>query len=260
MRLGLFFAALAWAGANHVSAQTIQLPSFSSFSVDTTVVVPDSGRAPAAGTRRASSGTSTFGGFPRQRASGSNWQAARIHVLAKIHDPAEADRALLDQALAGRAPSPDPAVTLKPDVTPAATEPGLASVAQIERQRIAQSVARQREAFTLYEKGRQAQAAGKPGHRHPEARDRRRSALAQIARRLRQVARHNPHGQIADSKKPPRPQQRFFVAAARILNIPLRRIEPASKILHGPRIQAWSLGRAAFQQDPDEERLFVPVI
>ena len=163
MRLGLFFAALAWAGANHVSAQTIQLPSFSSFSVDTTVVVPDSGRAPAAGTRRASSGTSTFGGFPRQRASGSNWQAARIHVLAKIHDPAEADRALLDQALAGRAPSPDPAVTLKPDVTPAATEPGLASVAQIERQRIAQSVARQREAFTLYEKGRQAQAAGKPG-------------------------------------------------------------------------------------------------
>ncbi len=169
MRLGIFFAAFALAPVTIVRAQTIQLPSFTSFSVDTTVLVPDSGRAPTAGSKRASSGRSTFGGFPRQRAAGSNRQAAGMHVLAKIHDPSEADKALLQQAKARGATALDntaasAAGLARAAVNPGLTgDPGLRSVAEIERQRATQSADQQREAFALYEKGREAQAAGKAG-------------------------------------------------------------------------------------------------
>jgi hypothetical protein len=169
MRLGIFFAALALVPLTNVSAQTIQLPSFTSFSVDTTVLVPDSGSAATAGSKRASSGRSSFGGFPRHRAAGSNRQAGGMHVMARIHDPDESDKALLQQAQARGMKTLDNSVAPKAGLASAAVnpgltgDPGLTSVAEIERQRAAQSATQQREAFALFEKGRQAQAAGKAG-------------------------------------------------------------------------------------------------
>jgi hypothetical protein len=170
MRLGIFFfAALALTPVIDVFAQTIQLPSFTSFSVDTTVLVPDSGRAATARSKRAGSGSSNFGGFPKQRARGDHRQAAGMHVLAKIHDPFEADQAPLQQAAARGATAVDDATAANGNLARAAVgasrsgEPGLKSLLEIERQRANQSADQQREAFALYEKGRQAQAAGKTG-------------------------------------------------------------------------------------------------
>ncbi|HEV3136493.1 MAG TPA: hypothetical protein VGZ26_01290 [Pirellulales bacterium] len=167
MRLGIFLFALTFAASG--SAQTIQLPSFTSFSVDTTVLVPDSGRAATAGTKRASSASSNFGGFPKQRAAGVNRQAAGMSVLAKIHDPFEVDTAFLQQAAARHATANDDGAAARTAPAPPsggarlAGDPGLRSVAEIERQRTNKSVAQQHEAFALYEKGRQAQAVGKAG-------------------------------------------------------------------------------------------------
>ena len=96
--LSLFIALTTCSSA---AAQTIQLPTLSTFSVDTTVVVPDSGGAVVGGMRRASSGINRFNGLPRQQAIGVERQAAGMSVTAKIHDPAEADEALLKEARAG---------------------------------------------------------------------------------------------------------------------------------------------------------------
>jgi hypothetical protein len=167
MRLSLLgFMTIMCAAAADGFAQTIQLPSFSTFSVDTTVLVPDSGAGWAAGSKRGSSGTSSFGGVGRQRAAGSNRQAAGMHVLAKIHDPAEADQALSQKAQARTAPvrgagAVDPSAPATTDLARAATDLGLKSVTEIERQRAARSSAQQREALAFYEKGRRAAEAGK---------------------------------------------------------------------------------------------------
>jgi hypothetical protein len=163
MRLGIFFAAIALIPVTNVAGQTIQLPSFTSFSVDTTVLVPDSGRAATAGSKRAGSGRSSFGGFPKQRAAGSQRQAAGMHILAKIHDPDEADKALLQQATARGSTALDQPAAPTAGLARAAVDPGLKSIAEIKRQRATQLANQQREAFALYEKGRQAQVAGKAG-------------------------------------------------------------------------------------------------
>ena len=76
---------------------TVQLPTFSFFSVATTVVVPDSGGAYLGGVNRASSGRTRFG-TPfghRQGAIGADRQASGMQVKAQIHDLAEMDKALL---------------------------------------------------------------------------------------------------------------------------------------------------------------------
>jgi hypothetical protein len=164
MRCGVGYLVLAivFALAAEACAQVLQLPSFSSFGVDTTVIVPDSGAARTGSVRRASSGTSSFGGIPRNRVLGTSAQAAGTHVRAQIHDPQAADDALLRQAQARRAgdfgnapPAP------RGGLARAAADPLAGSVVEMEQRRAEQAVAQQREAAALFEKGRRAQTAGK---------------------------------------------------------------------------------------------------
>jgi hypothetical protein len=152
---------LAVAAPTITSAQVIQLPSFHSFSVDTTVVVPDSGPRPLAGQKRARSGSSRFGPAAPQHASGIDRQAAGAAALAKIHDPRQADAAILQRAQALRTKRP-PTPAAAASTPAAASDPVPKSLAEIERLRAEQSVTAGREALALVEKARAALAAGKP--------------------------------------------------------------------------------------------------
>ena len=157
---------MAIASAVPAAAQVIQLPSFHSFSINTTVVVPDSGARPLAGTRRGRAGSSRFGGVP-QRSAGIEREAAGAAVLAQVHDPQQTDLALRQEAQARRAGKAArvPVAQARPadrDEPLAGADSRLKSVAQIERERAAQRAAADREARLLVERARAAKAAGKP--------------------------------------------------------------------------------------------------
>ncbi len=149
------FAALVTLLASSVEAQqgiTVQLPTFSFFSVATTVVVPDSGGAYMGGINRAGLGRNRigtpFGQGPG--ALGATRQAAGMQVGAQIHDLQEMDKALLG--------------TMSQQVAaaqPAAKKESLTSLQEIERQRGMQEDARQAEAADFLRRGRDALAAGK---------------------------------------------------------------------------------------------------
>jgi hypothetical protein len=129
------------------SAQVIQLPSFHSFSVDTTVVVPDSGPAPLADQRTARTGRSQAGGLPGARAIGRDRQRAGANVQAQIHDPLTAEGDLAEQARASRAIAQRLGTSRSETIAPrqggassriAAVDPAVPSVAEIKRARAAQ--------------------------------------------------------------------------------------------------------------------------
>jgi hypothetical protein len=152
---------LLMASASAVNAQTVQLPSFSSFGVDTTVVVPDRGAASLGRNSRMATGGTDVNGIPRQRAIGLNRQTGGQQVMAQIHDPREADAALLNQAGGPRAAGKDRAVPSAVSVPRAGVDEALGSVVELERRRAESRFAAQRVAYAAFEKGRQAQAAGK---------------------------------------------------------------------------------------------------
>jgi hypothetical protein len=154
--------ALAQSGVSGANV-TIQLPNFSVFGVNTSVLVPDSGPSPLAAQRQARYSRSMYRGFNPQRALGAQRGAAAAAVTAKIHDPQAADEAILRAARARRTNwvrgSTSP---LDRRQAPPAGR-GLQSVADIERQRAGQSAADNRQALSLAEKARQATADGKSG-------------------------------------------------------------------------------------------------
>ena len=164
MRTSIGLAILALlAAASIAAAQTIQLPSFSSFSVNTTVVVPDGGTAVIGGTGRAYSGANRFNGISRQQAIGVQRQTSTLSVTANVHDPQAADEALLRKARARRAGQaagagqPAPAV----DLALSSDDAGLKSVAELRRERAAALAAGDRETLELVAKARRAQRDGK---------------------------------------------------------------------------------------------------
>ncbi len=148
-----------------VAGQVIQLPSFHSFSVDTTVVVPDAGRAAIAGNKQRRASASRLGPLPANRSVGVDRQATGASALAAIHDPLQADAALLRRAQAqSRAPVANSAPTLAPwPGRTAATDPAVQSVAAIERQRASRAAAVERETLALVQKARTAAVGGKLG-------------------------------------------------------------------------------------------------
>src|SRR5262245_46052416 len=84
-------------------ATTVQLPSFSFFTVNTTVSVPDSGGAYLGGVNRARDGSTTRGLGPlRNRGIGAERAAGGVAVQATIHNLDELDRATLAEAAANR--------------------------------------------------------------------------------------------------------------------------------------------------------------
>jgi len=82
-------AALAANVAAQQNAVTLQLPTYSSFSVRTTVLVPDRGAAALGGIGRSATGTSQFGPAPLPagtRTIGAQRQAQNAHIIVQIHD------------------------------------------------------------------------------------------------------------------------------------------------------------------------------
>jgi hypothetical protein len=156
-------------------ATTVQLPSFSIFSVNTTVSVPDRGGMYLGGVNRARDGSSTRGFGPlRNRGIGSDRATSGVTVHAEIHDQDELDRAVLADAAAKRgAIDPDLA---KAELIRRGVGRGVAegigaagaipsqpadSVAAIKGKNAAAAEARASEAAELLAKGEAAEAEGK---------------------------------------------------------------------------------------------------
>jgi hypothetical protein len=90
-------------------ATTVQLPSFSVFTVQTSVSVPDGGGAYLGGLSSGASNSSRFGLGPlSNRGLSSSRSASGMSVSATVIDHEEIDRALLAEAAAKRG-APDPA-------------------------------------------------------------------------------------------------------------------------------------------------------
>jgi hypothetical protein len=173
-------AALAVLASASLSAQqqprgptTVQLPTFSFFSVSTTVMVPDGGGTYMGGMRRASDGYTKFRApfLPGARAAGSERSVVGMYVRAYIHDLDAMEREL---GTASRRGEPDPVVV----GARAAREPdhplarqlaatrqderaeALKSVADIRRQKQAEKAKDDEEVRLLVERGDEALAAG----------------------------------------------------------------------------------------------------
>jgi len=154
--------ALAQSGVSGANV-TIQLPNFSVFGVNTSVLVPDSGPSPLAAQRQARYSRSMYRGFSPQRAIGAQRGAAAAAVTAKIHEPQAADEAILRAARARRTNWVRGSTSSLDRRQAPPLGRGLQSVADIERQRAAQSAADNRQALSLADKARQAVTDGKSG-------------------------------------------------------------------------------------------------
>ena len=165
LAVGVVFAARASAQPPSV----VQLPSFSFFTVDTTVSVPDRGTASLGGIGRSSTGSTAFGPAlgPANRGFGSSMSANSVSVRASVHDFDALDRTTLNQAARGsgnsraakiprgRAPRPPAA----PGSSAQRVPPG--SVAEARRLHAAEAAAEEAAALSDLERARAAAAKGK---------------------------------------------------------------------------------------------------
>jgi hypothetical protein len=153
-------------------ATTVQLPSFSVFSVNTTVSVPDRGGMYLGGVSRARDESTTRGFGPlANRGIGSDRAASGVTVHATIHDLDELDKAVLADAAAKRGPiDPDLAkaelirrgVGKGAIAPPGASSSQLAdSVAAIRAKNAVAAEARGNEAAELFAKAEASEAEGK---------------------------------------------------------------------------------------------------
>jgi len=165
----------------------VQLPTFSQFSVSTTVVVPDRGSTLMGGVNRGATGRNEFGTplVPfrpfRNSAIGSQMGASRMRVTATIHDFEAMDNYLLSQPTSGRStfgrgwggsatnrrrvieprdPSRGASWQLAVPAEDARAE--LSGPQAAEARRLAQQQ-RQTEAEEFFQRGQQAEAEGKSG-------------------------------------------------------------------------------------------------
>jgi hypothetical protein len=157
---------------------TVQLPSFSFFSVNTTVSVPDSGGAFLGGVNRARDASTTRGFGPlANRGLGGDRLASGVSVHATIIDHEELDKAVLAAAAARGGPA-DPDVAKaehlsrhvgRERIGDTASSPGSpssapleGSVAAIRAKNAAAAEARAGEAAKYFAQAQQAEADGKP--------------------------------------------------------------------------------------------------
>ena len=97
-----FSVLLCFGGIASAQSVTLQLPSIGRFTVNTTVTVPDRGRAYLGGISRAGESTNRFGG-PLQRGSAKGLFREHSGMTSSvyIHDLEEMDRYLLNLANGG---------------------------------------------------------------------------------------------------------------------------------------------------------------
>ncbi len=181
--IGWFIVAALAAGASPAAAQranAVQLPTFSFFSVDTTVSVPDRGSASLGGISSSQAGSNQFGAplVPfGNRSIGSSSRVAGASVTATIHDFEAMDTALLgetaasflahhrpveaDGALEGHAPAALAGHWL-PAAQEAAADPAVTAAALAAR-RVALRQTRADEAENFFVRGQAAETDGKTG-------------------------------------------------------------------------------------------------
>ena len=151
---------------------TVQLPTFSSFGVDTTVSVPDGGSTYLGGVDRASSGSNQFGAAPfapfGNRSIGSQQSASGMQVSAYVHDFQAMDEYLLNQPTAFNRrltqPQGQAARAIGRRVEDARAAPAgrpALDVAALRAERLQDEQARSSESAGLLERGQAAEAAGK---------------------------------------------------------------------------------------------------
>jgi hypothetical protein len=153
--------AVAQSNASGVNV-TLQLPNFTVFGVNTTVLAPDSGPSPLARERQARYSRAMYGRFNPQGAIGGQRSAAIASVTAQIHDARADDEAILRAARARRT-NWMRGSTSQLERGSGASGVGLQSIADIERRRTLKSSAEAREATSLRDKAREARTAGKSG-------------------------------------------------------------------------------------------------
>ena len=112
---------------------TVQLPSFSFFTVQTTVSVPDGGGAYLGGIGSGASASAMRGIGPlKNRAMGSARAASGVSVSATVIDHEEIDRALLATATANRKQAADPTAAKAAALTSAVGKSPTAPVASAD--------------------------------------------------------------------------------------------------------------------------------
>jgi hypothetical protein len=168
-----FFAATAsWAFAQAGQPQvatTVQLPTISVFSVQTTVSVPDGGRMSLGGIDRGVDSTvNRRGGLLPNRGIGSSRSASGISVSATIIDNQEIDRAILAAAAAKHLKADDTLALKAADLSKSvgnsqAMRSSPDSVADIRQQNAAMSARQALEQARLFAKAQEAEAEGKTG-------------------------------------------------------------------------------------------------
>lgn len=165
----------AVAGAQQ-PATTVQLPTFSQFTVRTTVSIPDGGSALLGGLDRGFESTTSRGIGPLgSRGSSSGRAASGVSALATIVDHAELDRAILAAAASrrtsvatvGKAREIEAAVPTNRLTVPQlgvvrdpAALPG--SVAAIRQAQAAEDLQRSAMVDNYWKQASEAEAAGKP--------------------------------------------------------------------------------------------------
>jgi hypothetical protein len=176
--IGLLVAGLGWSSV-WAQGTAVQLPSYSYFTTNSSVVVPDRGAAYLGGVNRARSGTSEFG-TPlaplRNRSFGLERSASGTSVSVYVHDFQAMDEMLLGpdfrsglRAAVGSgdprraAESGDPRRSSGDPRQPRAlsASESLPSVKEILAQRRRDQDIRQAEAQDFFERGQSAEEAGK---------------------------------------------------------------------------------------------------
>jgi hypothetical protein len=146
---------------------TVQLPTFSFFTVQTTVSVPDSGGMSLGGINRGGNGRVTLGP-PKNRAIGSTSGASGIGLSAEIISNHELDEKVLAEAAARRGAAADPvaakaAALSRNTAGQASGGPAIQSLAAIREQNALAAAQQTREVAEYLAKAQQAEAEGKPG-------------------------------------------------------------------------------------------------
>ena len=206
---------------------TVQLPTFSFFSVNTTVTVPDRGSAYLGGVNRAASGRNEFGapllpfrnlGIGRQVGASSMWVTATIHdfeamdpywhglpmrsTASRLPPLGRSQVAALGRTLQPRDPDYGASWRLTPPA-PAAGPPKM-SVAQARAERQRQQTARAGEAAEFYKRGQKAEVAGKTGvakiYYRMAARRATGELKGQVAEKLHAMGRAQTAAKIAQNR------------------------------------------------------------
>ncbi|NUQ63418.1 MAG: hypothetical protein HUU20_13145 [Pirellulales bacterium] len=149
-------------------ASAVQLPTYSYFTVGTSVSVPDRGGAWLDGVDRAGSGVQSFGSarlLGGTRAFGTGRSAAGVGITATIHDFEALEAGLVDRRVrsTNAAPAGNDAWTARLDEARVSRAGrGVPSVAAINAELGLAEQAADQEAAGWLQRGRQAEEAGKP--------------------------------------------------------------------------------------------------